>query len=100
MARESFDDLDEALAALETGAKAIRAEGPLRGRRMIREFDPSEQVAGRLEISTGGLLRRGSEAGVDVMGDGSLIAFRGGMRRTELDPGDGSPFEAVREALS
>ena len=58
------------------------------------------QVAGRVEISTGGLLRRGEDAGVDVMGDGTFVAFAGGMRRTELDPGRQGPFEAVRRALS
>ena len=33
------------------------------------------------------------------MGDGTFVAYRGGMRRAELDPGQDGPFEAVREAL-
>jgi hypothetical protein len=34
------------------------------------------------------------------MGDGTYVPYRGGLRRTQLDPRDGqSPFEAVGEAL-
>ena len=98
--REKFEDLETAIAALEARAKEIRAAGPLAPRKMLREFEPEVQVAGRVELSTGGLLRRGEDAGIDVMGDGTFIAFRGGMRRTELDPGRHGPFEAVRRALS
>ena len=100
VAREKFDDLDAAIEALERHAKEIRAGGPLEARKMLREYEPEIQVAGRVEISTGGLMRRGTDAGVDVMGDGTLVAYRGGMRRSELDPGSRGPFEAVRQALS
>ena len=97
--RERFDDLDAALAAMESRAKEIRTAGPLRPRKMLREFEPGDQVAGRVEISSGSLLG-GRDAGVDVMGDGTLVAFRGGVRRTELEPGTDGPFEAIRRALS
>ena len=96
--RGSFEDLDAAMAALEEHAKAIRKEGPLEPRRMLRDFEPGDQVAGRVEISTGGFLRRGVDAGVDVMGDGRFVAFRGGVSRSPLEAGDG-PFAAVRRAL-
>jgi hypothetical protein len=34
------------------------------------------------------------------MGDGRLVAFRGGMVRRELEPkGSQTPFDAVRKAL-
>lgn len=98
--REEFGDLDGAIAALERHVKEIRAAGPLKPRKMLRDFEPSGQVAGRVEISTGGLLRRGQDAGVDVMGDGTLVAFAGGMRRVELDPGREGPFAAVRRVLA
>ena len=100
MNREKFDDLDSAIAALEEEAKRIRAQGPLQARKLVREFEPGDQVAGRVEISTGGLIRRGVDAGVDVMGDGRYVAFRGGFGREEIDPGDESPFTAVRRLLS
>ena len=99
VSRQKFESLDAALAALEERAKNIRALGPLEAKKMIREFEPGDQVAGRVEISTGGFMRRGGEAGVDVMGDGRFVAFAGGMRRSELDPGQDGPFEAVRRAL-
>jgi hypothetical protein len=98
--RAKYDSLDEAVAALEERVRAIRASGPLRPRRMLRTFEPAAQVAGRVELAAGGgLLRRGREAGVDVMGDGRLVAYAGGMKRAELDPGDAGPFAAVRRAL-
>jgi hypothetical protein len=100
VAREKFEDLDAAVAALERHAKDIRSAGPLKERKMLREFEPDVQVAGRVEISTGGVFRRGEDAGVDVMGDGTFVAFRGGIRRTELDPGSRGPFDAVRRALA
>lgn len=117
VSRQKFESLDAALAALEERAKDIRALGPLEAKKMIREFEPGDQVAGRVEISAGGFMRRGLrrrrkpkpksgvvepaclEAGIDVMGDGRFVAFAGGMRRSELDPGQDGPFEAVRRAL-
>ena len=52
-----------------------------------------------MEISTGGLFRRGGTAGVDVVGDGRYVAFRGGIGREELDFGEGSPFATIRRAF-
>ena len=99
VSREKHESLDAVLAALERHAEDIRSAGPLEARKMIRGFEPGDQVAGRLEISTGGFLRRGRDAGIDVMGDGRFVAFAGGMRRAELKPGEAGPFEAVRGAL-
>jgi hypothetical protein len=84
---------------MEQRVKDIRSEGPLKAQKMFREYDPGAQVAGRVEISTGGFLRSGISAGIDVMGDGALVAYRGGVQREELDPGQRGPFEAVRKAL-
>ncbi len=97
--RERFDLLDHALEALERHARDIRSAGPLEPRKMLREFESADQVAGRLEITTGSFMRRGQDAGVDVMGDGTFVPFAGGLGRSELDPGNIGPFEAVRQAL-
>ena len=99
VAKEKFEDLGEAIAAMERRAKDIRSEGPLAAQKMLREYEPEIQVAGRVEISTGSFLRSGVSAGIDVMGDGTLVAYRGGVKREELDPGQKGPFEAVRKAL-
>lgn len=94
--RESFAALDEALEAMREAAQAIRGAGALEDVKMLREFEAGGRVAGRVELSTGGFLR-GRDAGVDVMGDGRLVPYAGGMRRRELDGGD--PFEAIRAEL-
>ncbi|MFL5870321.1 MAG: hypothetical protein ACJ75R_04515 [Solirubrobacterales bacterium] len=99
MSRERFDHLDDAVAALERSAESIRGEGGLEGVSLVRDFAPGDRVAARLEVSTGRWFRSRT-AGVDVMGDGSLVAFAGGMTRTELEPRDSeSPFDAVRREL-
>jgi len=99
VAREEFDDLELALAEAERRAEAIRAEGPLEEASGLRDFAPSEQVHARLEISGKGFLRPPT-AGVDVRGDGSLVAYSGGLRREAVKARQGqSPFDAVRTAL-
>ncbi len=96
---ESFDDLDGAVAALQRRVRAVRAEGPLDGINALRDFEPSQRVQARVEISTGGPLR-GREAGIDVMGDGSLVPYQGVVRKRRLAEPDGAtPFDAVRGAL-
>jgi hypothetical protein len=96
---ESFGDLDEAVAAMRGRALAIRAEGPARPVRSLRDFEPAQQVHARLQLSGGGILRK-SVAGVDVRGDGTFVPFKGGVVREELDPTHHeTPFDLVRETL-
>jgi hypothetical protein len=95
----SFDDLDDAVAAMREKAFAIRAGGRAKAVSMLRDFEPGDQVRARLQLSGRGFLRR-PVAGVDVRGDGTFVPFRGGMRREELDPTvHETPFDAVRETL-
>lgn len=97
--RAKYEQLDDALAELRRRAEEVRDAGGLPTVRSIRSFEPSDRVAARLEISSGGWLR-GADAGVDVMGDGSFVAFSGGMARTPLEPGHNeTAFDAVRRAL-
>ena len=80
-------------------AEEIRDEGGLEQVSMLRTFEPGDRVAGRIEISTGGWLR-GADAGVDVMGDGTVVAFSGGMTRSPLEPGHNEDaYDAVRRAI-
>jgi len=82
-------------------AQRVRDEGPLDDVSMIRSYGAAGRVAARLEISSGGLLRRGRDAGVDVMGDGRLVAYAGGVGRRELEPPPGGDeFDAVRFELT
>jgi hypothetical protein len=97
--RESFEDLEEAIAAMEAAVDGVRATGPLEGVKILRDFEPGERVAARVELSTGGWLR-GREAGLDVMGDGTLVAYAGGMGRRKLEPdARQTAFDAVRSEL-
>jgi hypothetical protein len=96
---EAFEDLDAAIGELRTRAEAVRAEGPLEEVSGLRDFDPAEQVHARLELAGKGLLRPPT-AGVDVRGDGTLVAYAGAVRRETLEPEEGeSPFDAVRRQL-
>jgi hypothetical protein len=98
--RESFDDLDDALAAMKRQTQLIRKEGPLEEVGAIRQYEPAQRVHARLVLSSGGLLRR-REAGMDLMGDGTLVPYTGLVRKRTLEPAQGqSPFDAVRAALA
>jgi hypothetical protein len=98
--RETFEMLDDAVEALERHAEEIRREGPLEEVSALRDFEPGQRVHARLELSTGGFFR-GSEAGIDVMGDGALVPYLGVIRKRRLEPArGGSTFDAVREALA
>jgi hypothetical protein len=78
----------------------IRKEGPLPGLSAIRDYEPGQRVHARLELSSGGLLRRG-KAGMDLMGDGTLVPYVGVVRKRRLEPAHGeSPFDVVRAALT
>jgi hypothetical protein len=97
--KESFESLDEAIQAMERRSGEIRREGPLSEISALRDFKPGQRVHARLELSTGGVLR-GTEGGIDVMGDGTLVPYVGGVRKRKLEPPDGgTAFDAVREAL-
>lgn len=98
--RERFDDLDEALGELRRRTEEVRGEGPLEAVSAFRDYGPELRVAARLEISSGGWLR-GRDAGVDVMGDGRVVAYSGGARKQPLEAdGDRAAYEALRRALS
>jgi hypothetical protein len=97
---ERFDDLGKAVARMRERALAIRSEGPVKAVSALRDFTPHEQVQARLQITGKGLLRKKPTAGVDVRGDGTIVPYRGGVAREELDPTDyETPFDVVRETL-
>jgi len=98
--RNSYDDLGAAVEAMEGHVNRVLAEGGLEGVKMLRDFEPGQRVAARIEISTGGWLRS-RDAGIDVMGDGRMVGFAGGVRRRELEPAPGETmFDAIRRALA
>jgi len=96
----NFDDLGDAVAAMRARALEIRSAGPAKRIRSLREFEPSDQVRARLQLTGRGSFLRKPTAGVDIRGDGTFVPFTGGVGREELDPTDHeTPFELVRETL-
>ena len=96
---EEFEYLGEAVAAMRERALSIRAQGPAKKVSMLRDFEPSDQVQARLQLTGRGKLRK-PVAGIDVRGDGVFVPYAGGLGRRELDPTDyDTPFDAVRETL-
>jgi hypothetical protein len=96
--RETFADLDAALAGVEQAAQAILDGPPAETVKppLMREFEPVHQVLGRVELSG----PRRLAAGVDVRGDGSMVAFTGRLRRALVEPRDGeSAVAALRRTL-
>ena len=97
--RERFESLDEAVAELRRRAEQVRAEGPLEDLSMIRDYSHDIRVHARLELSGSGIRR--PEAGLDVMGDGRLVPYRGAIFKRQLEPADGdTAYDAIREALA
>jgi hypothetical protein len=100
--RSRFDDLSQALEALEARAAELASE--LRGRPVsaaYTRFDPSEQVAARLELAGPERLLPSARAGVDLRGDGSVQAYRGRIRRAAVQRRRGeTSYEALRRVLS
>ena len=95
-----FDTLDEALQHARDRVDAVLREGRLGTVSMLREFTPDVRVQARIEISTARFLS-GTDAGIDVMGDGTVLAYRGGINREVLEADTlDEAFERLREALS
>ena len=81
--REKFDSLDEAIDNARRRVEEIRREGGLPGISAFREHPPDQRVQARIEISGPGFFRS-REGGVDVMGDGSAIAYTGAIRKQTI----------------
>jgi hypothetical protein len=99
--RSRFDDLDEALGALEERAREL-ADGAPREALDLRykRFDPVQQVAARVELAGPERLIPSTWAGVDVRGDGSIEAYIGRVKREVVRQRKGeSAYKALRRAL-
>ncbi|HET9119428.1 MAG TPA: hypothetical protein VFN72_02745 [Solirubrobacterales bacterium] len=97
--REKYDSLDEAIGEARRRVELVRREGGLPEVSVFRTHTPDQRVHARIEISGPGLFRA-PEGGVDVMGDGSAIAYRGVINK-ETIPADtlDAAFERLKRAL-
>lgn len=96
--RLKFESLEEALDALESRARAIAQNANARALDLkVREFQPIQQVAGRVELAGPRRLR----GGIDIRGDGSVESYTGWLRRRLIEQRDGeSAYAALRRTLT
>jgi hypothetical protein len=97
--REHYDDANQALAAVERHARELERTAVARatGGRIVRRFEPVQQVVGRVEIRG----PDGVAGGIDVRGDSSSEAYTGRIRRTVVEQRDGEPpYAALRRVLA
>jgi hypothetical protein len=97
--KRRFPTLEAAFADLETELRSVAtviARAPRIERALGRDYEPGEQVAVRGELRGPG----GVRAGVDVRGDGAVVAFSGVIRRRPLEPDeDEDAWAALRREL-
>jgi hypothetical protein len=96
--RQRFDDLDGALAELESRGRDLQAGADAKAidLKLLRRIEPVQRVVARLEVS-GPRVR----AGIDVRGDGSAEGFTGRVRRRLIEQRRGeSPYDALRRAVA
>jgi hypothetical protein len=95
------ETLPEALDALEQRARAVADGNGLDEIDLhVRRYKPSDQVAARAELKGPQRLRPIIHAGIDVRGDGSVVAWSGGVKREQITMvGGETGFAALRRAV-
>ena len=98
MERIRFQELGDALAALERRGEELQSDAGARTveLKFMRKVEPVQQVVARLELAGPSRLR----AGIDVRGDGSAEAWTGRVRRRLIEQLDGeTPYDALRRSV-
>ena len=101
MERARFASLEGALDELGRRARDLAdttAREPVDLK--VRQFEPAQQVAARLELAGPERFLPSVHAGIDVHGDGSMVAYRGQVSKSTLEPEPGEdPVDALRRTL-
>jgi hypothetical protein len=67
----------------------------------VRQFEPAQQVAARLELAGPERFLARVHAGIDIHGDGSMVAYQGQVRKVPIEPSPGEDaVAALRGALT
>jgi hypothetical protein len=100
--RRQFDDVEQALDALESRARELAGAAEKRTIDVkVRRFEPVQQVSARLELAGPERFLPRVRAGLDVRGDGSTEAYLGLVRKRLLEQRKGeSPYAALRRAIA
>jgi hypothetical protein len=95
------ETLPEALDAVEERARAVADGSGLEEVDLhVRRYRPEDQVAARAELRGPQRLRPIIHAGIDVHGDGSVVAWSGGVRREQITMvGGETAYAALRRAV-
>ena len=99
VSREGFDELGDAIDAAERSTDEVLADDPLDTVKAFKDYTPDQLVKARIEITGKGLISPPT-AGLDIQGDGGILAFTGGVRRKPLAANSRKQvFAAIRQAL-
>ncbi len=96
--RLKSDSLAAAVDLVEARARELADGAGSRtvGGKLLRRFEPIQQVTARLELAGPRRLR----AGIDVRGDGSVESYTGRMRRELIEQRDDEDaYDALRRTL-
>jgi hypothetical protein len=99
--KSRWDTLPEALDVLEERTRAAAASMRLQTVDLqVRRYEPSDLIAARAELKGPQRLRPAVHAGFDVHGDGSVVAWRGGVHRAAIEEAlEESAYAALRRAV-
>jgi len=82
--REKVDSLEEALAEARMRIDEVRRAGGLPEISAFRDYTPGQRVHARIELTGPGVMR-GAQGGIDVMGDGTVLAYTGSIRKRPIE---------------
>jgi len=95
------DTLHEALDAVEEQVRAVSNGPHMEAVDLhVRTYEPGDQVQARVELMGPQRLRPIIHAGLDVRGDGTVVAWSGGVRREAIAMvGGETAYAALRRAV-